>query len=86
MLRCVQVSTPTEKLPQMSPYLTFITKEEGNTLRERLFALLAHARQFVVSGGYFCISGFHRIYRALVGAERVILDDGERSEDTPGQR
>jgi hypothetical protein len=46
MLRCIQVSSPTEKVRRMSSDLTLITNEEGIVLRERLCALLAHTRQF----------------------------------------
>jgi superfamily II DNA or RNA helicase/HKD family nuclease len=66
----------------MSSDLTFITNEEGNTLRDRLAALLAHTRQFDVLVGYFFISGFHRIYRDLEKAEKVRILVGLKTDRT----
>lgn len=60
--------------------LTFITNEEGNTVRDRLAALLAHTRQFDVLVGYFFISGFHRIYRDLEKAEKVRILVGLKTD------
>jgi hypothetical protein len=49
------------KRPQVSSDLTFLTNEAGYSLRERLAALLAHARLFDCLVGYFYASGFYKL-------------------------
>ena len=51
--------------------LTFITNEQGKTLKERFGALIQHARFFDALVGYFFTSGFYAIYPALEKTEKV---------------
>jgi superfamily II DNA/RNA helicase len=52
--------------------LTFLTNEEGNTLRHRFNALLAEdTRFFDVLVGYFFVSGFYQLYPSLEGTEKI---------------
>ncbi|MEO8381682.1 MAG: helicase-related protein [Acidobacteriota bacterium] len=67
-------------MPASSSDLTFITNEPGNTVRDRLAALLAHTTQFDVLVGYFFISGFHRIYKDLVSSEKVRILVGLKTD------
>jgi len=56
----------------MSTDLTFITNEEGKTLKDRFAKLLTHDTQFFDSlVGYFFLSGFHRLYPHLENVKRV---------------
>jgi len=51
--------------------LTFITNEEGKTLKDRFNILLNDARFFDCIVGYFYLSGFHNIYKALENIEKI---------------
>jgi hypothetical protein len=56
----------------MSTDLTFVTNEPGNNLRDRFNTLLTDdTRHFDCLAGYFYISGFHKIYLALVNVDKV---------------
>lgn len=56
----------------MSSDLTFITNEPGKTLRDRFGVLLGDGtRCFDCLVGYFFISGFYKLYRALEKVEKV---------------
>lgn len=66
----------------MSSDLTFITNEAGNTLRERLAALLAHTRRALQDAKQRELAPMsHAEIRDAV--PHMILDELERSEDTP---
>ncbi len=51
--------------------LTFITNEPGKTLKDRFNVLIKDARFFDCLVGYFYVSGFHSIYKALENAEKI---------------
>jgi len=56
----------------MSSDLTFLTNEEGNTLRERFRALLGqNTRYFDILVGYFFVSGFHQLYPSMEKTEKI---------------
>jgi hypothetical protein len=60
--------------PKSSPVssdLTFLTNEPGNSLRERMAALLAPSRLFDCLVGYFYISGFFKLYPSLEKTEKI---------------
>ncbi len=66
---------------EMSSDLTFITNEPGRSLRERFEVLLrAHTRFFDCLVGYFYISGFYQIYRALEKPEKIRILIGLRTD------
>ena len=60
----VAVSPPTTDL-------TFFTNEPGATLLDRFRATLKYAHLFDVIVGYFRVSGFHQLYEAFEGVEKV---------------
>jgi len=60
-----------ENLKFNSLDLTFITNEEGKTLKDRFNILLNDARFFDCIVGYFYLSGFHNIYKALENIEKI---------------
>jgi superfamily II DNA/RNA helicase len=67
----------------MSTDLTFVTNEPGNNLRDRFSALLTtDTRHFDCLVGYFYISGFHKIYRALENVEKVRILVGLQTDRT----
>ncbi|MCX7996062.1 MAG: helicase-related protein, partial [candidate division WOR-3 bacterium] len=51
--------------------LTFIVNEPGKTLKDRFEQLIKDCKFFDCLVGYFYISGFHNIYKALENAERI---------------
>ncbi len=51
--------------------LTFIVNEEGKTLKNRFEELIKDCRFFDCIVGYFYISGFYAIYKALENTERI---------------
>jgi len=55
----------------MTTDLTFITNENGKTLKDRFHALIKDARFFDVLVGYFFASGFYAVYPALENAEKI---------------
>jgi phosphatidylserine/phosphatidylglycerophosphate/cardiolipin synthase-like enzyme len=60
--------------PKSSPVssdLTFLTNEPGNSLGERMAALLAPSRLFDCLVGYFYISGFFKLYPSLEKTEKI---------------
>ena len=63
--------------------LTFITNEEGKTLKDRFNVLIKDARFFDCLVGYFYVSGFHQIYKSLENTEKIrILIGTATSEKT----
>jgi len=50
---------------------TFITNEEGNTLKERFRVLLKGSRFFDVLVGYFYTSGFYTLYKSLENTKKI---------------
>lgn len=65
----------------MSSDLTFITNEDGRSLRERFHDLLgAHTRCFDCLVGYFFISGFHHLYPALEKTEKIRILIGLKTD------
>lgn len=65
----------------MSSDLTFITNEDGRSLRERFYTLLgANTRFFDCLVGYFFISGFHHLYPALEPTEKVRILIGLKTD------
>src|SRR5260370_13367285 len=60
------------EMPSTSSDLTFITKEKGRTLADRFGLLLgSNTRLFDCLVGYFFLSGFRRLAKALSGTERI---------------
>lgn len=56
----------------MSSDLTFITNEQGRSLRDRFSALLgSNTRFFDCLVGYFFVSGFYKIYPSLEKTEKI---------------
>ena len=55
----------------MTSDLTFITNEQGKTLKERFETLIRDARFFDALVGYFYTSGFYAIYPALEKTEGI---------------
>ncbi len=51
--------------------LTFITNEEGKTLKDRFEQLIKDCRFFNCLVGYFYVSGFHALYKSLEYADRI---------------
>lgn len=51
--------------------LTFLTNEEGQTLRARFNALIKDTKYFDVLVGYFYTSGFHAIYKSLETTKKI---------------
>lgn len=65
----------------MSSDLTFITNEDGRSLRARFYALLgANTRFFDCLVGYFFISGFHHLYPALEHTEKIRILIGLKTD------
>jgi hypothetical protein len=68
------------KTSRVSSDLTFLTNEPGNSLRDRLAALLGHSRLLDWLVGSFYISGFFKLYPAQIrqrghGGGYTILKD-----------
>lgn len=55
----------------MTTDLTFITNENGQSLKDRFNVLIKDSRFFDVLSGYFYTSGFYAIYKALENTEKV---------------
>jgi len=65
----------------MSTDLTFITNEDGKSLRDRFFTLLGkNTRFFDCLVGYFFISGFYRLYPALEKTEKIRILIGLKTD------
>ena len=63
----------------MSSNLSFITNEEGQSLRDRFRTLCQDASCFDCLVGYFYSSGFHAIYPALKNTDKVRILIGIRT-------
>lgn len=55
----------------MNSDLTFITNEEGQTLKNRFEVLIKDSKFFNCLVGYFYSSGFHAIYKSLEKTEKI---------------
>jgi superfamily II DNA or RNA helicase len=78
--RHLERSSPYQSV-HLSSDLTFLTNEEGNTLRDRLHVLLAdNTRFFDVLVGYFFVSGFYRLYPSLENTEKLRVLVGLRAD------
>jgi len=55
----------------MTTDLTFITNENGHSLKDRFNVLIKDARFFDVLSGYFYTSGFYAIYKSLENTEKI---------------
>jgi hypothetical protein len=55
----------------MDSDLTFITNEEGQTLKERFEVLIKDSKYFDCPVGYFYSSGFHALYKSLEKTEKI---------------
>ncbi len=55
----------------MTTDLTFITNENGQSLKDRFNVLIKDSRFFDVLSGYFYTSGFYAIYKSLENTEKV---------------
>ena len=51
--------------------LTFITNENGESLKERFEVLIKDTKLFDCLVGYFYTSGFHAIYKSLERTEQI---------------
>ncbi|MBE0433996.1 hypothetical protein IBX73_11105 [candidate division WOR-3 bacterium] len=51
--------------------LTFITNEEGETLKQRFEVLIKDTAFFDCLVGYFYVSGFHAIYKSLENTQKI---------------
>ena len=51
--------------------LTFITNQDGQTLRERFLSLIKDTKFFDVLVGYFYLSGFHLLIDSLQKTEKI---------------
>ena len=65
----------------MSTDLTFITNESGESLYDRFGVLLGDdTRLFDCLGGYFFISGFHKLHPALTKTEKIRILIGIKTD------
>ncbi|MCX7727024.1 MAG: phospholipase D-like domain-containing protein, partial [Chitinispirillaceae bacterium] len=55
----------------MSSDLTFITNEQGKTLKDRFTTLIKDSKFFDCLVGYFFTSGFYKIHNALENTEKI---------------
>ena len=55
----------------MNSDLTFITNEEGQTLKKRFEVLIKDSKFFDCLVGYFYSSGFHALYKSLEKTEKI---------------
>jgi len=55
----------------MTTDLTFITNENGQSLKDRFNVLIKDARFFDALSGYFYTSGFYAIYKSLESTEKI---------------
>ncbi|HOC03284.1 MAG TPA: phospholipase D-like domain-containing protein, partial [bacterium] len=55
----------------MDSDLTFVTNEDGQTLKQRFEVLIRDTRFFDVLVGYFYASGFHALYKSLEKTEKI---------------
>lgn len=55
----------------MNTDTTFITNEDGQTLKDRFEVLIKDSRFFDCLVGYFYSSGFHALYKALEKTEKI---------------
>jgi hypothetical protein len=51
--------------------LTFITNENGKTLKDRFIELIKDCQTFDCIVAYFKVTGFYQIYKALENAEKI---------------
>ncbi|MEK6672354.1 MAG: phospholipase D-like domain-containing protein, partial [Nitrospirota bacterium] len=51
--------------------LTFITNEDGQSLKQRFEVLIKDTKLFDCLAGYFYTSGFHAIYKSLENTEKI---------------
>jgi len=51
--------------------LTFITNEPGRTLKDRFIVLIKDSKFFDCLVGYFYLSGFYNLYKALENTEKI---------------
>jgi len=51
--------------------LTFITNEPGRTLKDRFVVLIKDSKFFDCLVGYFYLSGFYNLYKALENTEKI---------------
>ena len=51
--------------------ITFITNEEGKTLKNRFSTLVKDTQFFDCLVGYFYASGFYAIYKSLENTEKI---------------
>lgn len=56
---------------KMTTDLTFITNENGQSLKDRFNILVKDSRFFDVLSGYFYTSGFYAIYKSLESNEKI---------------
>lgn len=56
--------------------LSFITNEGGISLKDRLLALIKDCETFDCIVGYFYLSGFHLIYKALENTKKIRILTG----------
>lgn len=61
----------TQQHPTFSSDLTFITNENGRTLKERFEGLMEHTEAFDCVVGYFFVSGFHLLYKSLESSKKI---------------
>src|SRR5438105_11314948 len=68
---------------QKSSDLTFLTNEAGNSLCDRFGVLVGKdTRYFDCLVGYFCISGFYKLYPALEQVAKVRILVGLKTDRT----
>ncbi|MFH1090409.1 MAG: hypothetical protein V1742_02450, partial [Pseudomonadota bacterium] len=67
----------------MSSDLTFLTNEPGKSLRDRFAILLSdNTHYFDCLVGYFFISGFYKLYKALENVEKIRILIGLHTDST----
>jgi hypothetical protein len=71
---------------QISSDLTFLTNEDGSSLRDRFGVLLGKdTRYFDCLVGYFFISGFYKLYPALENVEKIRILVGLKTDQAAYQ-
>lgn len=79
----VDLETSSTKDSRMSSDLTFLTNEQGNTLRDRFHVLLGDTTRFFdVLVGYFFVSGFYQLYPSLEKTEKIRVLVGLKADRT----
>src|ERR1035437_9219815 len=77
----VDLGTSGTQDSRMSSDLTFLTNEQGNTLRDRFQVLLGDTTRFFdVLVGYFFVSGFYQLYPSLEKTEKIRVLVGLRAD------